>query len=135
MAYFDGIKVGDRIYNIRTGWHVVSEIQHSEMYAIQLNDTTPRSCTMDGFESTTDRNQTWFWDEVKITAPPRPRPNLKIDDPIIVWDDPEEKYNRYFAGWTSSGRIKTFINGHTSWSSDAGASCLFWDDYEIPIKD
>ena len=72
----------------------------------------------------------------------RIRISLKHDDRVIVWNDltnterlhgytVPRKYPRYFFGWGVDGKILTYKNGCTSWSSNTVAYSQ-WDHYEIP---
>lgn len=85
MAYFDGIKEGDRVYDLVYGWGMVANI--SILYediglpisvAFRPKNSiiapTPLyySFTMDGKRNHI-ANQTLFWDEVIITPPVRPK--------------------------------------------------------------
>jgi hypothetical protein len=63
------------------------------------------------------------------------RPDLKVDDPVIVWlrgFEFTQKRKRHFSGWNEDGRIETFENGQTSWSSENHNRILTWDHYELP---
>jgi len=64
-----------------------------------------------------DKAPDLFYDEVTITPPPRPLPELAVDTKVIVWDDaiPEEKFKRHFAGWKNR-RMLCFNSGFTSWT-------------------
>lgn len=64
--------------------------------------------------------------------PVMPRPDLKIDDPVWVWDAPNQPIKRHFAGWSSDGLIMTWSNGGTSWTRDASSS---WTHYRLPTAD
>ena len=67
-----------------------------------------------------------------IPEPEMPRPDLRIDDPVIVWDYPDGgRYRRHFAGWTPDGRIKAWNNG-TSWTTE---HVTIWNNYRLPTED
>ena len=42
--------------------------------------------------------------------------DFKIDDKVIVWNYPELKDKRHFAGLAKDGRPKVFSCGRTSWT-------------------
>ena len=69
--------------------------------------------------------------EIPAEAYERPKPDLKVDDKVLVWDKkfPEEKYPMHFAGWTEHGRMKTFEDGRSLFT-DNGHFDL-WDNYEV----
>ncbi len=54
---------------------------------------------------------------------------LKVDTKVIVWDDPEDKYKRYFS-YFKDNTIYCFLNGSTQWSSDEKYS-ISWDNWEL----
>lgn len=54
--------------------------------------------------------------------------NVPIDTKIIVWDDPEYKYKRYFAG-IEDNEIITYFDGRTSWTSEDELE--YWDFAEL----
>ena len=69
-------------------------------------------------------------------------PDLKIDDPVIVWDDlnnPSEKKRHFagwdFAGWDKEGKIKTWRDGATSWSVQYKCGTTTWDNYRLPTPE
>ncbi len=67
-----------------------------------------------------------------IPEPEMPRPDLKIDDPVIVWDFAENAARRrHFAGWTDDGKVKTWNQG-TSWLS---CYTTIWNYYRLPTED
>ena len=61
------------------------------------------------------------------------RPDLKIDDPVIVWHRGTGECRRYFAGWDEDGEIMTWMDGATKWSSDGGTTT--WDNYRLPTPE
>ena len=54
--------------------------------------------------------------------------NIPIDTPVLVSDNGEKWYRRYFAGVDDKGRLFMFPNGRTSWSN---ARCSrMWTSYK-----
>lgn len=91
MAYFDGIKVGDRVYDMRWGWGEVVNVGGGN-YPISV-DFEPRirtSFCMDG-KWTDDSLQTLFWSKPEFIPPPRPKRVVKrtIERWVNVYDGPE----------------------------------------------
>jgi len=76
-----------------------------------------------------DKAPDLFYNEVTITPPPKPLPGLKVDDKVIVWNDPKFKYYRHFAGWKDGGEMGCFTDGGTSWSNLN--DIYVWENWEI----
>jgi len=58
------------------------------------------------------------------------KPNLKVDDKVLVWDAKSlKKYKRYFKGWNKDDKIVCFSLGTTSWSAENENT---WDYWELP---
>jgi hypothetical protein len=61
------------------------------------------------------------------------RPNLKVDDPVVVWYDVVRTENRrYFKEWGEDGRIVCWRLGKTKWSATDEDDCCAWNHYELP---
>ena len=83
------IKLGDRVWHILLGWKTVSRIVPEAAYPIRMGGYSLNS---DGHESDTDKNPSIFWDEVHITPPPKPKPEInwsKVPENTLVrvWDN------------------------------------------------
>ena len=83
------IKPGDRVWHILLGWKTVSRIVPDAAYPIR---TGGYSLNSDGHESDTDKSPSIFWDEVHITPPPKPKPEInwsKVPENTLVrvWDN------------------------------------------------
>mgnify|MGYP006416179483 CR=1 FL=1 len=88
------IKLGDRVWHILLGWKTVSRIVPEAAYPIRMGGYSLNS---DGYESDTDKSPSIFWDEVHITPPPKPKPEIdwsKVPENILVrvWDDEHENH-------------------------------------------
>ena len=103
MAYFDGIKVGDRVWDCAYGWGVVTKIQEKMGYPIvvEFSDCLKDEYNYNGF-IVMAKNQTLFWNEVKIEPPKKPKPQkieLKNDYIEIVrrgvTDDSKIQFESY----------------------------------------
>jgi hypothetical protein len=87
-----------------------------------------------------DENKFWSGQTFRICfwECARPiRPDLKVDDPVIVWNQNYEhhKKKRHFSDWNKDGRIATYNDGQTSWSSAGPCLKTVWDHYELPNKE
>ena len=83
------IKPGDRVWHILLGWQTVSRIVPEAAYPIRMGGYSLNS---DGYESDTDKSPSIFWDEVHITPPPKPKPEInwsKVPENTLVrvWDN------------------------------------------------
>ena len=83
------IKPGDRVWHILQGWKTVSRIVPEAAYPIRMGGYSLNS---DGYESDTDKSPSIFWDEVHITPPPKPKPEInwsKVPENTLVrvWDN------------------------------------------------
>ena len=58
-------------------------------------------------------------------------PELKVDQPLIVWDDNGEK-RRYFA-YEKDGLLYCWCNGNTKWTAEGSATP--WDHYRLPTDE
>jgi hypothetical protein len=63
-----------------------------------------------------------------------PRPELKIDDPVLVRDNDCEAWVRgHFAGWKDNGECTTFWDGRTSFTVE-GRGIETWSLYKLTFK-
>lgn len=81
MSYFDGIKVGDKVWSFEFGW---GEVVNVEDYIEVLFESSPESIGYYDFDGVVvdnegHRNQTLFWDEIKFEIPEKPALKLKND--------------------------------------------------------
>lgn len=60
-----------------------------------------------------------------------PLPALVDGDPVIVWSSGIKKRHRHFRRFHFDGRIATWANGETRWSSSDNCE-TFWDECETP---
>lgn len=60
------------------------------------------------------------------------RPDLKVDTPVIVWNDTGYKFKAHFARWGADGRIRTFGDGETSWLTK---EITPWQHYRLPTPE
>lgn len=64
--------------------------------------------------------------------PEMPRPDLKIDDPVLVWSNQNNGWmRRYFAGWDGN-RLIAWRNGCTSWTAENVNDTAEWDRWKLP---
>jgi hypothetical protein len=94
---------------------------------------TPITCEI--FEEGMDLGgKCWLAYLGPVPIPEMPQPDLKIDDPVIVWDyvDDCKTQRRYFAGWGEDGRITTWAIGKTSWTAYQKTT---WNHYRLPTTE
>jgi len=82
---FENARVGERLWHIRRGWGTISSIftdgveivmDAKEPY-VSLCHNMP-TIPFNGKENQSDLTPSWFWDEVKIVAPERPKRMVKM---------------------------------------------------------
>ena len=58
--------------------------------------------------------------------------HIKIDDPVIVWDNvnPQVKEKRHFAG-VKGGNPSAFIDGKTSFTAEDSGDWMVWSNCEL----
>lgn len=71
MSYFDGIKVGDKIWTIQEGWTKVIQV------CCETFSTVKECYYADGNFNKNDAHQSAFWSDPGIIAPPRPKRLVK----------------------------------------------------------
>jgi hypothetical protein len=87
MAYFNEIKIGDRVWDFVYGWgEVVSFIDDEDCpIAVKFNNTI-ESYTLDG-RPDKKSNQTLFWNEIKFEIPKKSKIELRENKYIIDLND------------------------------------------------
>jgi len=72
---FENARVGDRVWSIEHGWgKVIQILSHKDCKLNVLLETGDLvAITEDGKDDPQGHAQIWFWDEVIIEAPPRPK--------------------------------------------------------------
>ena len=81
---FENARVGERLWHIRRGWGTISAIcidgvevvMDAEEPYVSLDYNMP-FVSFDGRENKSDLTPSWFWNEVKIIAPERPKRKVK----------------------------------------------------------
>ena len=78
---FDAI-VGDKVWDVQRGWGNIIEIDPTSYYPIVVrfvyeNHDEVDTYMFDGRSKEIHKNPTLFWDEIKITPPPRPKRKVK----------------------------------------------------------
>jgi hypothetical protein len=72
-------------------------------------------------------------DDGDLVAEVAPYDELEIDEPVIVWDDPERKYRRHFAGVDERGVPQAWGDGgtsHTTKRKSRWLHCIAFADYQ-----
>jgi len=99
MAYFDGIKVGDKVWHFEYGWGTVVELlKASDLDGKNFNplndfdlieikfDNVYFGCgyfDLNGVAFYSNGNQTLFWGEVKFEIPKKPKIELRKEEYLI----------------------------------------------------
>lgn len=131
---FTKLPISTKVWSMNGGWGKIVSINTDRVYSIQVMfDYEYITFTSDGRQYTCSAAPTLFLNKFKIPdeAYRPPRPDLKVDDKVIVWDDESRKHHRHFKRWTEDGKIECFGGGETSWSNDRGGSSS-WNYYAIP---
>ncbi len=78
MAYFDGVKIGDKVWSFEFGWGTVKELIYNSPYPIGVvfDNEQYETFTLDG-KVEKSCNQTLFWNEVKFEVPKKTKLELK----------------------------------------------------------
>lgn len=127
---FDGIKVGDKVWDICEGWGVVSELLEGHDYPICVEfEYVDSTYTRDGYYDLKHVNPSLFWDEIEVKAPPKPLPDLEVDTKVFVWDSLGTKLCRHFSHFDEDGVLHAFKGGKTSFT-DSGATHP-WSNWEL----
>lgn len=78
MAYFDGIQVEDKVWHFEYGWgEVVASEGRDYPIRVKFKNDDEFTFTMSGKIYKGDISQSLFWDEIKITPPPKPKKKEK----------------------------------------------------------
>jgi hypothetical protein len=136
MNYFDGIEVGDKVWDFTYGWGIVANVDSTHEYPIQVirENVSQDYYTLDG-KPLVNHNQTLFWNEIKFEVPSKPLPKLVVDAKVLVKQTEDDEWvNRYFSHWEPSRRIACFDSGTTSWTADTNPSTRtsLWKYWKLP---
>ena len=130
-------KVGDKvIYSLR-GYCFVQHIEPRDLYPVKVAfpDGKKKTFTVDGRFENADLFPSLFHEDEYPTCYPqyeKPKPDLKVDAKLIVWDSSEYKHYKcraHFKEWGKDGKVVCFDGGRTS-HTDNGDTCV-WNHYEI----
>lgn len=71
---FENAKIGDKVWNIRKGWGIITYIETNSTFAInvEFKDGSDIWFLKDGKEFYDDINPTLFWNEIKVDMPEKP---------------------------------------------------------------
>lgn len=131
ITTFETAKVGDKVWCLKSGWgeiQVISPFTNLYPILVYFPNGDGEAYTLGGLHDEDFKIRTLFWDEVVIEAPEKPLPDLEIDTKVIVWNSDIQKTKRHFSHFSSSGRIKCFDNGMTSWTTEYTSP---WDNWEL----
>jgi len=74
MRTFDRAKVGNRVWNLQRGWGTIIEIEDRRIGVNLDNDYLEiEHFLFDGRIKSTDLNPSWFWNEIPIAIPEKPK--------------------------------------------------------------
>lgn len=113
---------------------VIDKIIEDAKYPIfvLLNEGGSEYFTIRGLRLEGDIKPSLFWDEFSFEIPKKPRPNLEVDTKVFVWDGTKaKKCKRHFKEWSELGRMITFIDGLSSWTSGKEPRDSIWDNWEL----
>lgn len=86
MAYFDGVKVGNKVWDYFYGWGVVEAVYKKSCDCIIVDfNGEQHQYNHEGYEIDKNykhrlyRKQTLFWNEIEFELPKRPKIELKFD--------------------------------------------------------
>jgi len=87
MAYFDGVKIGDRIWSFENGYGKVIDLYSIEEYKLNAIIVKFENGFIDTYDSNgkkkCNENQTLFWDKIEIEIPGKPKIELKEKEYFI----------------------------------------------------
>ena len=129
MTTFETAQVGDSVWRLDYGkWVTIDGVIKTDIYPIKIRTD---HFTMDGVQQGGGNWRVLFWDELVITPPEKPLPNLDVDTKVLVWDYPSrEPTRRYFSHFEKNGKIATFSLGRTSWSIEKEPT-FAWEYWEL----
>lgn len=130
MTTFETAKGGDRVWRLDYGkWVTIDNVVKEDIYPIKIRTD---HFTMDGAPQGGGDWRVLFWDEINITAPPKPLPKLEVDTKVLVWDTSHpEKTKAYFSHFDKHGKAVTFRYGKTSWSRNNDETLFTWQHWEL----
>jgi len=137
---FSSIKVGDKVWSIANGWGVVVKLDSFDVnYPITVhheNDGLVYVYTTDGKYMDKDSYPTLFWSEFEVPKKAfiKHLQKLEVDTKLLVWEDENYKYKRYFAKYSNKGRVICYKYGLTSWTSDV-KDVSEWNNWEVVEDD
>ncbi len=129
---------GDLVVMERYGEGVVCNINYTSEYPVLVKFYMEQICTFTekGLCMPSDISPSLhFQNEYKPATSKEPcrRPDLKVDDPVIVWGNSDYKERRCFSGWNDNGSITCFIDGKNEFTSKGITSR--WHHYELPSNE
>ena len=132
---FSKAKEGDRVWSMMYGWGTVINVDLEDpQYQLHVGFGDEQSdwflrC---GRSMPHHLNPLLFWDEVKITPPEKPLPDLKVDTPVLVRDsDDEEWCPRHFHSFGKDGRIRAWTSGCTRHTAGEVNNHCAWNEWKL----
>ena len=126
MTTFETAKVGDRVWRLDYGKGVtIDNVVKADIYPIKIRTD---HFTMDGTQQGGGDWRVLFWDEINITAPPKPLPKLEVDTKVLVWDNSNCIQRKgHFSHFDEKGKMHVFAGGTTSWSHKEIIPYNYWE--------
>ena len=123
MSYFDGIKVGQKVWSFEYGWGKTIEIEKDYIRVEFLEkNIKSRLYKFDGSLFHSQTNQTLFWDKIKFEIPKKQKIELKECKYIIDVINENIYYDKnYLYRKINNGNIK---NGLTRNDEETAESAL-----------
>lgn len=85
------LEVGDKVWCLLRGWlkfDGVFRIGVCAYFPLRFIDKNGEQVTYtQAFQNMAGSNRTLYWDEIKITPPPKPKKKVKVWDWFVQWDD------------------------------------------------
>lgn len=134
---FRDAQVGDRVWNMVNGWGSIEEVKRPGDFPIGVifDSGNFGSYTHKGYRHIKAKGPSLFWQpfEIPAHAYEKPRPELKVDDPVIVHAEGSGECKMYFSGWNEEGKITVWDGGRQSWNEKYRISG--WDHYRLPTQE
>jgi hypothetical protein len=85
MAYFDGIKVGDKVWDFVFGWGKVVDVEYLSDFPlkVEFSESNKRAFTKNG-EIDNNVNQTLFWGKIEFEVPNKT--TIELEEGRFVFD-------------------------------------------------
>jgi len=135
---FSKLPIGTKVWNFIDGAGYISNIKLSNDYPIMITFENGDQNTyhIDGREDKDDINPLLFLQkfEVPDIAFEVPKPDLKIDDKIMVRLVNGEWYFRHFKMWDGE-KVVAWDYGRDSFTAESVDDISWWSHYRLPTEE